>query len=93
MTLHDPTDGPAGIDVEFDPPTPPPWDGAKIARAFHGNYHRFVATLRGLDVTTRAQWAIAYAEYLAPLNRTGTPLTAEHVTQVWHRAMDAAAAR
>lgn len=70
-------------------PTPPPppdiWDGQKIAYHFHKNLARFIATLRELSVITRAQWAVAYSEYMAPLNKTGTPLTAAHVLRVWDK--------
>ena len=83
-----PPDGPDFGDPPPRPTPPPPpdiWDGQKVAYHFHKNLARFIATLRGLDTITRAQWAVAYSEYMAPLNTTGTPLTAAHVMRVWDK--------
>lgn len=72
-------------------PTPPPppesiWDGQKIAKAFHTQYNRFVATLLTLDVVTRAKWAVAYVEYMNARHTLRTPLTAAQVFRVWDKA-------
>lgn len=63
------------------------WDGQKIANAYHRKYNRFLTTLRGLDVITRAQWAVEYSAYMSQFNTTRTPLTAAHVLRVWDRAL------
>lgn len=59
--------------------------GAAIARQFHRDRARFLATLRNLDTDA---WQLLAAAYCAYMARIGTWIKPAHIIRVWSKAVE-----